>query len=222
MDRAALDAAYNNGAAVPNSAQIASGWRARSDLLRPSAKETRYGAAERCRIDLFEAGSNAPLLVFIHGGYWQMRDKETDGIVAEIRGALDFLNRKLFVSGWSAGGHLTAMVMDHPNVAGGLAISGIYDLEPMRLSYINDKLGLDEAEARRNSPVLIPDSGKPLVIAYGKKELPEMQRQSELFFAARKRATLLALQGHDHFTILDELESPGGALTAAVRTLMKN
>src|SRR5258706_4937591 len=119
MDRAALDAAYNNGAAVPNSAQIASGWRARSDLLRPSAKETRYGAAERCRIDLFEAGSNAPLLVFIHGGYWQMRDKETfscmaagplahgisvalagytlapdtrlDGIVSEIRDALDVL-----------------------------------------------------------------------------------------------------------------------------------
>ncbi|HEX9395980.1 MAG TPA: alpha/beta hydrolase [Burkholderiales bacterium] len=252
MDRAALDAAYNNGAAVANSAQIAAGWRTRSDRFRISNTrqlDLQYGNKERNRIDLFEAGETAPLLVFIHGGYWQMRDKETfscmaegplahgisvalvgytlapeirlDEIVSEIRSALGFLNRKLFVSGWSAGGHLTAMVMDHPNVVGGLAVSGIYDLEPMRLCYINDKLKLDEDEARRNSPVAIPDPGKPLAIAYGKKELPEMQRQSEIFFAARKRATLLPLPGHDHFTILEELASPEGALTAALRTLMK-
>lgn len=246
MDRAALDAAYNNSAAVRNSGEIVAEWRRRSDVLRTKARESKYGPGERNRIDLFEAAPGAPLLVFIHGGYWQHREKETfsflaagplahgisvalvgytlapqkrlDGIVAEVRAALDFLARPLVVSGWSAGGHLTAMMMDHRNVRGGLAISGIFDLEPMRLCYINEKLQLDEAEARRNSPLLKDDPNKSLVVTYGEAELPELQRQSREF-AARFGHRLLPLGGHDHFTILEELASPGGALTAAVRTL---
>ena len=82
MDRAALDAAYNNAAAVPGSAKIVAEWRRRSDVLRPSSKELRYGPGERNRIDCFEATPGAPLLVFIHGGYWQMREKETFGFLA--------------------------------------------------------------------------------------------------------------------------------------------
>ena len=197
MDRAALDAAYNNGAAVKDSAQIVAEWEARSARLRakhPEGMDLRYGKDERNRIDYFAARRDGPVLAFIHGGYWQARAKEVfsfvaegplawginvalvgytlapqkrlDGIVAEIHAALDWLhdsipmlggnNARLFVSGWSAGGHLTAMAMSHSAVKGGLAISGIYDLEPMRLSYINDKLRLDEAEARRNSPMLLP------------------------------------------------------------------
>ena len=247
MDRAALDAAYNNGAAVPGSAEIVAEWRRRSDILRASSKELRYGSADRNRIDYFEAKAGAPLLVFIHGGYWQNREKETfgflaagplahgisvallgytlapekrlDGIVAEVRAALDFLARPLVVSGWSAGGHLTAMMMDHPNVRGGLAISGIFDLAPIRLCYLNEKLRLDEDEARRNSPILVSFIEKPLVVAYGTSELPELQRQSKEY-AARFGHRLLPLAGHDHFSLLEELASPRGALTAAVRTLV--
>src|SRR5260221_10212019 len=73
MDRPTLDAAYNNGAAVANSAQIVADWQGRSDRLRSSASELRYGTAERHRIDLFEAAPGAPPFVFIHGGYWPMR-----------------------------------------------------------------------------------------------------------------------------------------------------
>jgi acetyl esterase/lipase len=51
---------------------------------------------------------------------------------------------RVFVSGHSAGGHLTTMSITDARVAGGIAISGIYDLEPIRLSYRNDK-----APARR-------------------------------------------------------------------------
>ena len=124
------------------------------------------------------------------------------------------------LSGWSAGGHLTAMGMGHPAVQAGLAISGIYDLEPMRLSYINDKLRLDAAEEQRNSPA---KNGmkfeKPLVVAYGKAELPELQRQSEEFAKVAK-AKALGLAKHDHFTILEELASPQGALTEALRSLI--
>ena len=103
--------------------------------------------------------------------------------------------------------------MSHPAVKAGLAISGIYDLEPMRLCYINDKLRLDEAEQQRNSPMSLPAVKKPLVVAYGKAELPELQRQSE-DYAKKAKARVLGLAGHDHFTILEELASPDGALTA--------
>lgn len=248
MDRAALDAAYDNSAAVADSARIVADWQKRSDLMK--RVELRYGDRDRNRIDYLEAKPGAPLLVFIHGGYWQMRAKENftflaagplahgistafvgytlapekrlDGIVAEISSALHFLARPLWISGWSAGGHLTAMMMNHPNVKGGLAISGIFDLEPIRLCTLNEKLRLDEDEARRNSPIYSAGFDKPLVIAYGTAELPELQRQSQEYAKAVKRAKLQPLPGHNHFTILEELASPGGALTTLVRTLMEN
>jgi arylformamidase len=256
MDRAALDAAYNNGAAVKESAQIVAGWEARSARLRaahPEGMDLRYGPEERNRIDYFAARRDGPVLAFIHGGYWQARSKEIfafvaegplawginvaligytlapqkrlDGIVAEIRAALHWLHesipmlggdpRRLLVSGWSAGGHLTAMAMSHSAVKGGLAISGIYDLEPMRLCYINEKLRLDEAEARRNSP---GPTDKPLFIAYGAEELPELRRQSEDYAKLLKREAL-AVPRRNHFTVLEEFASPHGALTALARRL---
>ena len=256
MDRAALDAAYNNSAAVADSAKIVADWEARSARLRaahPEGMDLRYGPDERNRVDYFSARRDGPVLVFLHGGYWQNRAKEVfsfvaegplawginvalvgytlapqkrlDGIVAEIRAALDWLQqslamlggKKIYLSGWSAGGHLTAIAMDHPAVTGGLAISGIYDLEPMRLSYINDKLRLDEAEARRNSPGPTP---KPLVVVYGADELPELRRQSE-DYAKLLRGKAVALPRRNHFTILEELASPHGMLTALVRKMVQ-
>lgn len=266
MDRAALDAAYNNSAAVADSAAMMADFQARSDRLRAapgSRLDLRYGPAERNRIDYFAAGRDRPVLVFIHGGYWQMRAKENfgflaagplahgihvafvaytlapearlEGIVAEVRSAIAWLAThaaefggdpaRIYVSGWSAGGHLTAMAMDEPAVKGGLAISGIYDLEPIRLCYLNQKLQLDLAEAGRMSPLLhLPPSSPPLVLAYGSDELPELQRQSETFAAARARAglpsRLARLDGHNHFTILEELANPEGALTTLARELV--
>lgn len=260
MDRATLDAAYNNGAAVADSPKIVADWEARSARLRaahPESLDLRYGKDERNRIDYFAARRDAPVLIFFHGGYWQMRAKELfafvaegplawgvnvalvgytlapqkrlDGIVAEIRAALGWLHAsigmlggdpaKLFVSGWSAGGHLTAAVMDHPAVKGGLAISGLFDLEPIRLSYLNEKLRLDEDEARRNSPIHSAQSGKALFIAYGADELPELRRQSEDYAKVVKSSKLVRVPGRNHFTLLEELASPQGALTALVRTL---
>ena len=255
MDRTALDAAYNNAAAVAGSAQIVADWEARSAKFRlgfdRKSLDLRYGEAERNRIDMFEAARDAPLLAYIHGGYWQGRSKEIfsclaagplahgisvamigytlapeirlDGIVAEIHAALSFLAKShaaIFVSGWSAGGHLTAMAMPHPAAKGGLAISGIYDLEPIRLCYLNEKLRLDEAEARRNSPVLHSSFDKPLTVSYGGAELPELRRQSEEYAKVLRRGMLAPLAGHDHFTILEEFASPGGALTGLVRNLI--
>lgn len=255
MDRAALDAAYNNQAAVKNSAQIVAGWQARSRQVReqhPDGLDLRYGPDERNRIDFFEAKKDSPLLVFIHGGYWQMREKETfaflvpgplahgisvalvgytlapnkrlDAIVGEVRTAMKYLDsrgNKLIVSGWSAGAHLAAMMLQLPSVNAGLCISGLYDLEPIRHCYVNDKLKLDRHEAERNSPITMPAFSEPVTIAYGANELPELRRQSQEYAKKVKQAKLVGLANHDHFTILEELASPEGALTREAVSLAR-
>jgi arylformamidase len=114
--------------------------------------------------------------------------------------------------------------MNEPRLAGGIAISGLYDLEPIRLNYLNDKLRLDEAEARRNSPMLhLPSRAGPLVVTVGLGELPELIRQSEEYAAAWSAKGLpgeyLPLPVHDHFSILEELARPSGRLFAALRRL---
>src|SRR2546422_396813 len=73
-----------------------------------------------------------------------------DRIVAEVRRSVRWLAEhlaeygaepnRLYVAGHSAGGHLTAMTMPLAEVRGGIAISGIYDFQPIRLNYLNEKL----------------------------------------------------------------------------------
>lgn len=265
--REALDAAYNNSAAVPNSAATVADWAARSaaTLSRPGTiRDLRYGPRERNRIDLLPSGrTRAPLLAFIHGGYWQRNTKDvfacmaegplaagfdvamigytlapevrlTD-IVDEIGRAAAFLRREgpahgmgrdaLVVSGWSAGGHLTATTLGMAEVDAGLSISGIFDVEPCRLNYLNDKLGLDADEAKRTSPIHdISGTQKPVTLMYGTAELPELQRQSVDYAAAvtaaGAKAALRPLEGHDHFSILEELARPDGAIVAALRDVV--
>ena len=109
------------------------------------------------------------------------------------------------------------MTMPLAEVCGGIAISGIYDLEPIRLNYLNEKLGLDAAEAERNSPVRdVPANAGELVVAYGTRELPELCRQSIECAQAR---TKRGLPGR-HFTILDALARPEGVLTQALLSML--
>jgi arylformamidase len=266
MTRAALDAAYDNRAAVANSVAKVADWTARSADFRarhPELLDLAYGPRPRNRIDVFRCGAaEAPLFVFIHGGYWQRNSKDAFAcmaqgplahgfdvaligytlapeaklteIVGETHAAIRWLREngpshgvardRLIVSGWSAGGHLTAAAMALPQVDGGIAISGVYDLEPIRLGVLNDALGLDAAEAAAMSPVAhIPTQAGPLVVAYGAAELPELRRQSIDYETAWRAAgltgRLMPLDGHDHFSILDELASPDGVLTRALRDL---
>lgn len=270
MDRAQLDAAYDNRAAVKNAAEIRAGWDRRAQKVRaahPLHLDIPYGDSPRERLDLFLAADPAaPTVAFIHGGYWQIvnSDKEhyaflaegllpngvnlamieytlapaarMDRIVAEVRRAVQWLGEhlgdygadpdRLYVAGHSAGGHLTAMAMPLRGVRGGLAISGIYDLEPIRLNYLNEKLGLDPAEAERNSPLLhIPPMAGELVVAYGTRELPELCRQSvdyaQTWTERGLAGHLLPIDGADHFTILDTLADPNGALAQALLALLR-
>ena len=261
MTRAQLDAAYNNTAAVRNSADKLADWTERSKRVRAERSELldlEYGRRPRNRIDIFRCGkAHAPLLVYIHGGYWQRNAKEffaclVEGpiargfdaalvgytlapeatlseIVGEVRMAIhwlrengpryDIASAKLIVSGWSAGGHLTAMALADADA--GLAISGIFDIEPCRLNYLNDALRLTMEEQVLLSPIRqLPRSSPPLVIAYGTAELPELQRQSRDYHNARRRAhlpsELLPIDDHDHFSILEEMANSNGKLTDAL------
>jgi arylformamidase len=263
MDRAVLDAAYNNSAAVADSSDWLARWRKRSAAIRAAADarlNIAYAQRPRTRLDYFPAGTaRAPLFVFIHGGYWQRNEKETfafvaDGprahgidvavpgytlgpdarltdIVAEIGQALSFLSERagefgfdrerLFVGGWSAGGHLTAIVANHPAYRGGIPISGIFDLEPIALNYLNEKLRLDGNEIATLSPLrALPNRMPPLRLFVGGDELPELKRQSTDYAeAARARGLPVALKvvpAHHHFSILDEICRPDDAITRAL------
>jgi dienelactone hydrolase len=128
------------------------------------------------------------------------------------------------VSGWSAGGHLTAMALAHPRVAAGLAISGVFELAPIRDTYLDEKLRLTDEEVATLSPLRLPVVQKPLAIAYGTNELPALVADSRDLHARRSAAgapgALLPIAGADHFTILEELRRPDGALVAAARALI--
>jgi arylformamidase len=167
-------------------------------------------------------------------GYTLCPEATLSEIIDEIAAAVRWLRRegprhgvgesKLIVSGWSAGGHLTATTLAMDEVDAGLAISGIYDVEPCRLNYLNDKLRLTAEEAAKTSPLLhLPKKSAPVVLTYGMAELPELQRQSVAYHEARRAAglpsELLPLAGLNHFSIMDELEKPDGAVARAARAL---
>jgi arylformamidase len=104
---------------------------------------------------------------------------------------------------------------------GGLAISGLFDLEPIRLSYLNEKLGLDAEEARRNSPLLnLAARAAKFIIAYGSDELPELKRQSREFGAAWSARGLpgemIEVAGCHHYAVLEQLARPDGLLAKAL------
>ncbi len=142
--------------------------------------------------------------------------------------------RRITISGHSAGGHLVAMLMatdwaafgvPADVVKAGAGISGLYDLEPIRLCYLNDVLGMTEADARILSPIfLTPKQAGPLLLPLGALEGPEYHRQSEALAQAWRRhggrADILDMPGHDHFSIVWELAAPDTALARAVRALI--
>jgi acetyl esterase/lipase len=155
-------------------------------------------------------------------------DGTMTNIVDEIRMALDFTRTKvqgpIIVSGWSAGGHLTAMVLDHPAVHAGLAISGVFELGPVRDTYLNEKARITETEMETLSPLRHPVCPKPLSFAYGSAELPPLVSDSRDLHAKRAAAhapgALIPGPGDNHFTIIASLRQKHGLLTKALLDLV--
>lgn len=158
-------------------------------------------------------------------------DATIDEIVDEIRAGLAWLrnnlsdlgvrNRDIIISGHSSGGHLCARIKGEADVIGIVSVSGLFDLRPVGKIYVNDVVGMDEAQIVRHSPLLHPlDASGFAVVAYGADELESFCTQSrayaETLSAAGADVTLVPCAGRDHFDVLYELSDPGGQISRAV------
>ena len=259
---------YNARAETPDYMDFFDRWAARSADLRAACEcrlDIPYGTGPRQRLDFFPAIPGAPLVMFIHGGYWQGLDKSLfsfvagplteagiavavigydlcptvrlDHIVDEMRQAAAYLTRnaadlgfearRLYVSGHSAGGHLTAMLMTgggpgDATIRGGVAISGLFDLAPLIATSMNAKLGLDAASARRNSPLFMTPAGDaPLLLAVGGDESAGFHEQSDrLADAWGERCRRLDIPGRHHFSVVEGMADPESALFAAIKGMV--
>lgn len=148
---------------------------------------------------------------------------------------LGFDPDRMYLSGTSAGAHLAAMALvpdreSHKfdiarKIVGITLMSGIYDLEPVRCSYINRALGMDRAAARRNSPIWwLPTELPPVVIARGGNETGEFIRQHDLMAAAllpRTSVVNVVAATRNHFDLPYDLGVKGTELGDAVLAQMR-
>ncbi len=269
LDPAYLDAQYNNRARVPDHEAIFQRWREASALARAQSRcelDVAYGAEPGERLDVFPAASaGAPVLVFIHGGYWRSLDKADHSFVAPSfvadgaagvvpnyglcpavtieqialqaaravawawRHAASFGGdpSRIALVGHSAGGHLAAMLLccrwkevdaDMPllPLQGGLSISGLYDLEPVRLTpFLAADLRLTPASVRRLSPAFFPRPKRPLYAVVGGDESDEFLRQNQMIrdqWGPTAVPVCETLVGRHHFSVLANLADPAGRL----------
>jgi arylformamidase len=153
-------------------------------------------------------------------------------IVEQMRRACLFLSRRhgkrLVVFGHSAGGHLAAAmaatgwsIRGAPAdlVAGGYAISGAFDLEPLLGTSMNRDWKLDAGEAKALSPVhwTLPD-GVIFDAVVGALESDEFKRQSRML-AEAWNARYEEVPRANHFSVLDPLADPDSAMVARLREI---
>ena len=175
-------------------------------------------------------------------GYTLAPEASLTGIVAEIARALVTLRRiapdhgidpdRLVLAGHSAGGHLAAAMMaglGGPEAAAALAgavlISGVYELDPIAASYVNEAVGMTGAEVAALSPMrLSPVHDIPTLVLIGADEPGAFQWQSDtlarLWQPQLSDLTFLPVPGRDHFDILDTLAEPDGPVMPAIRALL--
>ena len=139
-------------------------------------------------------------------------------------GRLDIDRERIHLAGHSSGGHLGACVMmtdwaalglSQP-IKGGLCVSGIYDLRPVRLSARNAYLRLDAESEHAFSPQRHLDRlGCPLVIAAAEFDTAEFRRQARDFAAAARAGAAVRHiegRGYNHFDFIETLADPQGVL----------
>ncbi len=273
-DSEALEYQYGPRLSVPNTDEILARWVARSTAYyeaSDSARDIAYGPRAEETLDIFRpASDDAPVLIFIHGGYWRALDKKDHAFVAEpfaAAGALfvsinytlcpavtiDEITRqaraacawiwrnaasyggdpdRVHVFGHSAGGHLTAAMAatDWPSCESGLPkdmlksatpVSGLFDLEPILLTSVNDDVHLDAAGAARNSPIkMTPGHDMPMTVAVGGAETDEFRRQSKIFCESWRgklgSIEYMESSGANHFTVIENLVDPNDPLTRKI------
>ena len=262
-NQAHIDAQYNPSLGLDPSDQPMLHFAARAAHTRASLRcelNVPYGPTLHETLDIFPAKvPNAPVFVFIHGGYWRaLSSKDFSGvalglnplgittvvidyalcpfvtideITRQVRAATAWVLRNIHhyggdparvaIGGHSAGGHLTAMCLQtewardyglpQDPLAGAVAFSGLYDLEPLRYSYLQPMIQLDDGIIRRNSPAfMVRPCSTPLWLTWGGVESTEFARQSQIYHdawqAAGNTSTLQAQPGANHFTVIHGLE----------------
>ncbi|XP_050775995.1 kynurenine formamidase isoform X2 [Gopherus flavomarginatus] len=251
-----------------------------------------------------------PLVLYIHGGYWQFLSKEVSGfiapplvtqgiavaavgydvapkgkgfqkwdqhllslalwplslcalclghmdvMVAQVRRSVAFIVQQysktsgVYLCGHSAGAHLAAMVLSTdweeygvtPDIKGAFLVSGVYDLEPITHTSVNNLLHVSQSDcsavtlslprevARRNSPVLCMTAATParkaceVLIAVAQHDSPEFHRQSQEYFQALRSAgwsvSLLDIADTDHFDVIEKLSQGGYILTQVILNMI--
>ncbi len=167
-------------------------------------------------------------------------------VVREIRSAVAWLYRNVskfgvnpsqfYVGGSSAGGHLVGMLLASqwheefdvpPNlIKGAVALSGLFDIEPLCDIGPNEWLRLEPYQAKTLSPIhLIPESAPPLILSVGGLETDGFKNQTKAYEAAWKDRghTVLTVSAPDrnHFNLLSELSRPEQPLTQVIINLIK-
>ncbi len=264
-----IDAQYNPSLRVPDAALRLRRYAEHSAEARAQLEgvlDIPYGSTLDETLDIFPADRpDAPVFVFIHGGYWRSFSAKDHSFVAlgpvrlgittvvvdyslcpkvtideitrQCRAAVAWTLRhiaahggdpkRVAVGGHSAGGHLGAMCLEtrwgenyglpRDPLAAALLVSGIYDLEPLRHSYLQPTIQLDDGIVRRNSPLFaVRRCETPVLLTWGAEESEEFARQSTSFHAAWQgagnRAELLAQAGANHFSAIDGFSEPTSEL----------
>jgi arylformamidase len=201
------------------------------------AKEFAYPA------EMFvNAGANYVVLDFVQvekagGSLLPMAQQVRSAVAWVYRNAVRIGGdaERIYITGHSSGAHLSgcALITDWRNdfalpadlLKGGLLISGMYDLKPVRLSKRSRYVGFtDEIEQALSSQRHLDRLHAPLIVAYGSQETPEFQRQSREFAAAVKAAgkpvELIVGEGFNHFEMQETLGNPYGLGGRAALKLM--
>lgn len=270
FDQATLDRLYNPRLLAPTATATIGRYTAKSRNVAAQfrcIRDLAYGSAPEEKLDLvLPAKPNAaPVLLFLHGGQWQLLSKEDslfpappfvergiifaaasfgtvataplETLVSQARRALDWLianvsphggdPERIVIAGHSSGAHLAAMlaVTEPARLKGAVLVSGLYDLEPVRLSYRNEVLKLDGARAAAMSPLRhLPTQGCRAVVATAETDTSEFIRQGAEFANAWGNrvapVTRLHVMGQDHFTLLETLGDPASPLGEATLALL--
>ena len=268
-----IDLEYNLNLTVPDLGYWIEWYSRESVITRRKLDctlDVRFGPTVDETVDIFPAKEQgAPMLVFIHGGYWVVCSSKGYSYIAnglvdrginvvvtnyslcpkvsipeitrQSRAAIAWLYReapnydmdpsRIFVAGHSAGGHQVGMLLSTdwqgeyglPDdvVKGGITISGIFDLHPLKYSYLQPRIMLTHEVILRQSPYLnIPSSGPPILVSFGEEETAEFHRQSTDYLQAWRanglQGELLVQEGKHHFSAIEDFNDPESTLCKSI------